>query len=190
MLRRLFISSVVAAGLLLVGVVSQANDGGLQSIPGSVVILDHPVPWPWGLEQPFPWSDIQGLWAVADSDYATYFTFKVVREKQSTGKQLQVKQIDPSTCTVVATGVGYELGRIVRAQMTSSQTGSIYRIAIRAFREEDSPRPMVGKVSTSQVMVLSFMDLESNSDSLPVHVQIGKMSSSLDMKSCVEEKNR
>lgn len=143
---------------------------------------DRPVPWPWGLEQPFPWTDIKGVWRIEKSAISGYFTFKVLRQKTgSESRYLVVKQIDPSSCDVIATGVAYELNKVVRGQMTNNEDGATFRIAVRAFREEDSPQTMAGPIVTEQVMVLSIMGL---SDDSKVHVQIGKVQESIDLKRC------
>ena len=97
-----------------------------------------------------------------------------------------VREIDPDTCEVIATGVGYELNKIVRAQMTTD-TGSSFRIAVRAFREQDSPQTMAGPIVTAQVMVLSIMSIATDS-APPFHVQIGKVSESIDLKKCSDLK--
>ncbi len=154
----------------------------------SDIAYDHPVPWPWGYEQPFPWTDIQGIWQVTDGDFFSYFAMKVVRIKSTGERQLLVRQIDARTCDTIAKGVGYEMDRVVRAQMTTLQGGA-YRLALHAFSTQDSPRPIAGRIATSQVMVLSVTELESDSFSVPVDVQIGKMSASLDMKNCVGGKS-
>jgi hypothetical protein len=148
-----------------------------------VTILDHPVPWPWGLEQPFPWTDIKGLWRIENSkDASPYFTFKVIKGKTADDRQLAVREIDPDSCDVIATGVGYELNKIVRAQMTTDK-GTSFRIAVRAFREIDSPQSVAGRIETNQVMVLSIMGISTDSNP-SVHMQIGKLSESIDLKKC------
>lgn len=155
--------------------------------PGGVAILDRPVPWPWGLEQPFPWTEIKGLWRIENTkELSPYFTFKVMRSKSSDEKQLVVREIDPSSCRVIATGVGYELNKIVRAQMTTDK-GTSFRIAVRAFREVDSPQSIAGPIVTDQVLVLSIMSITDDS-SPKVHVQIGKVSESIDLKKCANLK--
>lgn len=195
MFSRIFTSAVVALGIFLSSVSHAQNayaadvhtDYGLID---DVVVFDRPVPWPWGLEQPFPWPDIQGIWKVVDADFTSYFALKVVRVKATGERQLIVRQIDADSCKVVATGVGYDLQRVVRAQMTSVQSGVAYRIALRAFSEKDSPKPAMGKLVTSQIVVLSLMDVDAKPESQPVHFQLGKISSTLDMKTCAAEKNK
>ncbi len=158
----------------------------------SSTLHDHPVPWPWGLEQPFPWNDIQGMWKIADDAGVpmSYFTFKVVSGKKSGIKQLVVQQMDAATCEVIAKGVGIELNDVLRAQMTTTENAIepwvTFRLSIRAFKVAASPEPPIGIV-TSQVMVLSMTDLDRN-PSKNLHVQIGKTSTKLAIKACLEEK--
>lgn len=188
MFRRLLNIAVISIMASLVAFMAKASYAPLSADPGNqVVIFDRPVPWPWGFELPFPWAGVQGMWKVADADVQSYFVLKVVRSKDSGQRLLVVRQIDPETCKITATGVGYESGRVVRAQMTSDQ-GVTYRIAVRAFAKENSPRPAVGKGDESQVMVLSILDLDANSTTLPIHVQIGKVANSIDLKGCTSQK--
>jgi hypothetical protein len=183
MFRRLLNIAMVLAVASLVAFMAKASLGPSPSNPrNQIVIFDRPVPWPWGFEMPFPWSDVQGMWKVADADFNSYFVLKVVRSKDSGQRLLVVRQIDPDTCKITATGVGYESARVVRAQMTSDE-GVTYRIAVRAFAKEDSPRPAVGKGDESQVMVLSILDMDA-ATTLPIHVQIGKVANSIDLKGC------
>lgn len=156
-------------------------------------LRDHPVPWPWGLEQPFPWSEIQGIWKISiDAGIPiSYFTFKVVAAKKKSGlKQLIVNQIDAEHCSVIAKGVGIELNDVLRAQMITTENsmapGTPFRLSIRAFSEEASPKDPIGQM-TSEVMVLSMSDLDHDPDK-NLHVQIGKTSANLVIKDCLEEK--
>ena len=79
--------------VLLMSVFSLGSVGAVASDAtfrcDDVTILDRPVPWPWGLEQPFPWTDIKGLWRIENAkDVSPYFTFKVVKSKSSPGKTI------------------------------------------------------------------------------------------------------
>lgn len=148
---------------------------------------DRWVPWPWTLAQPFPWSDIKGLWKVEQGDFVSYFALKVVREKVTGLKHLQVKQFDGDTCKVIATGVGIERNQKVLAQMTS-RNGVAFRVQLTAFREKDSPiPPLRGNVPTPGVMVLSMGPLDSKGVENMVHNQIMKISPYLAQKICIED---
>lgn len=146
---------------------------------------NRPVPWPWSLAQPFPWTDIQGLWKVEQGDFTSYFALKLVRQKSTGARQLQVKQFDGDTCRVLATGVAIERSQKVLAQMTS-RAGTTYRVQLTAFKEKDSPiPPLKSNVPVQGVMVLSMGRLDSQEEM--VHLQIKKISAQLTQKFCIED---
>ncbi|XGC80701.1 hypothetical protein ACES2L_15360 [Bdellovibrio bacteriovorus] len=148
---------------------------------------DRWVPWPWSLAQPFPWQDIQGLWKVEQDEFVSYFALKVVRQKSTGLRQLQVKQYDGETCRLLATGVGIENKQKVLAQMTS-KAGTTYRVQLTAFKESDSPiPPLKGRVAVQGVMVLSMGALDNKGPEEMVHMQIMKVSAYLTQKSCMED---
>ncbi len=174
---------------LIIGLVLVLSQAALAK---NATLRDRPVPWPWGLEQPFPWNDIQGMWKIADDAGVpmSYFTFKVVGGKKTGIKQLVVQQMDAYTCDVIARGVGIELNDVLRAQMTTTEFAAepsvTFRLSIRAFKVEKSPEPPIG-ILTNQVMVLLMTDLDRD-PSKNLHIQIGKTSAKLDIKDCLEEK--
>ncbi|KYG68799.1 hypothetical protein AZI87_06105 [Bdellovibrio bacteriovorus] len=151
---------------------------------------DRWVPWPWAMVQPFPWSDIQGLWKVEQGDFTSYFALKVVRQKSTGIRQLQVKQFDGDTCRVLATGVGIERSNKVLAQMTS-KLGATYRVQLSAFSEKDlqdlTIPPLKGDMPTEAVMVLSMGALDNKGIEGMVHMQIMKISAHLTQKVCLED---
>lgn len=148
---------------------------------------DRWVPWPWSLAQPFPWGDIQGLWKVEQGDFVSYFAFKVVREKSTGIRQLEVKQYDGDTCRVLATGVGIERNQKVLAQMTS-RGGITYRVQLTSFNEKDSPiPPLRSTVPVPSVMVLSMGTLDVQGLEGMMHMQIMKVSAFIGQKSCNED---
>lgn len=159
-----------------------------------VGILDRPVPWPWGAEQPFPWASIQGVWTLSgeNSTPTSYFTFKVVNPKRAGAKQLLVHQMDAATCETIAQGVGIEVNNVLRAQMTTTRhshsPGVTFRVSLRAFKEEISPEPVIG-THTSHVMVLSITDLDRDPKK-NLHMQIGKTATKLAIKDCQQQKAR
>lgn len=176
------IGKKIAIGVLTLGLSLSAF---AQSSGG-----DSWVPWPFGFEVPFPWSDIQGTWRVQQGGYVTYFSFKVVREKTSKGRQLVVRQMDSDqNCKFVATGVGYESEKIIRAQM-SGKSGT-YRLTLRAFKMDDEnylPLPDE-KFHMDETMVLSITNLDWTGES--IHLPLSKVSDSVSQKACQEaEKNK
>lgn len=151
---------------------------------------DSWVPWPFGFEAPFPWGDIQGTWRVQQGGYVTYFSFKVVRERTSKGRQLVVRQMDADqNCKFVATGVGYESENIIRAQM-SGKSGT-YRVTLRAFVLDDKrylPIPDQ-EFQMEETMVLSITNLDWKGES--IHLPLAKVSEAVTQKACQEvEKNK
>ncbi len=148
---------------------------------------DRWVPWPFHLAQPFPWQDIQGLWKVQQGEYTSYFALRVVRQKATGIRQLQVKQFDGETCRVLANGVGIERNQKVLAQMTS-KGGTTYRVQLTAFDQKDSPLPPLrGNLPMEEVMVLSIGALEPRGTEEMVHMQIMKISAALTQKTCLED---
>lgn len=136
---------------------------------------DRWVPWPWALALPFPWGDIQGIWRAEDGDFVSYFAFKVVKERTTGIKQLQVKQYDADYCKVIAKGVGIERNGKVFAQMTS-RGGIVYRVQLTSFDEKDAPiPPLTSGVTSRSVMVLSMGTIEVQGIESMVHMQITKM---------------
>ncbi|UXR65894.1 hypothetical protein EZJ49_06485 [Bdellovibrio bacteriovorus] len=147
---------------------------------------DRWVPWPFHLAQPFPWQDIQGIWKVEQGDYVSYFALKVVRQKSTGVRQLQVKQFDGETCKVLATGVGHENHLKVLAQMTS-KGGAIYRVQMTAISQKDSPVPPLQGMPMDEVMVLSIGTLERGGMDEMVHMQTMKISATLSQRICIED---
>jgi hypothetical protein len=90
--------------------------------------------WPWGMEVPFPWRGIQGLWMANINGCSTYFTFKIVKNVVDE-KILQIHEINPVTCTLIAKGAGYEDDRVVMAVMNGKN--GAYNMEVHSFRESD-----------------------------------------------------
>lgn len=149
-------------------------------------------PWPSSIVRPFPWDDVQGLWKVEDDKTGDvwFFALKRLRITPSCERPLQVRQIDGSTCKVVATGVGFDHNKVVRAQM-NSRDGKTYRIAFTAFNQEDAPMaPIEGKIHLDSVVVLSMANVDSPLNSDVRHMQIVKVSNTLDIRTCTQDIKR
>ncbi|MDG0815105.1 hypothetical protein [Bdellovibrio svalbardensis] len=185
MLRHILLATLIAfSGLTAHAVTSSYLQDEEQIMPAG----DRWTPFPWNFKnaQPFPWSDIQGTWKVEQDSFISYFSFKVIQQKNGV-RQLKVKQYDGESCRLLATGVGIEKGQLVYAQMTS-KSGKIYRVSLTAFKRSDSPQPpLQGNVYTESVMVLSIGELNQVSVEDMMHTQILKVSSQLDQKSCVDD---
>lgn len=124
---------------------------------------DHPVPWPWGAEMPFPWTFVQGVWFAEQGDFKSYYVVRVVKQKSNVN-QLLITQVDPVDCETIATGVGYEQSRIVRAQMSLRSGGGAYRITLRSFNARSIPSGKVTvKPVNNQYVVLSIIPWDVNS---------------------------
>ena len=125
---------------------------------------------------PFPWGNIEGIWKVEIDAVHMLFSFKV--ETDLNGKQyLHVLQIDHSTGTLLAEGVGLgiENDTLVRAAMTSKvdSTGS-YMLFIGSYKNVSqlSIRGQTAKTMTV-LTVRSFSDLLGDKD---VQVVVTKVS--------------
>lgn len=189
MLRKLFFSSLLAVSVV-VSVAAQATTLAAQQAEDEHIMPvsdDRWVPWPMHLAQPFPWNDIQGLWKAEQGEYSSYFALKIVRQKSTGHRQLQVKQFDGDTCRVLATGVGLERNEKVFAQMTS-KGGVTYRVQLTAFNKKDAPLPPLrGLIPTDSVMLLSIGTLEPKAETDMFHMQIMKVSAFLTQKVCIED---
>jgi|GEM_PF-6166372 len=99
------------------------------------------IPIPWGMEQPFPWKSVDGLWRatiVQKNEIVSNFEFKVVREEATGVRQLSIREVNLDTGVVVAEGVGRQKGEAVEAQMTTKQ-GVVYLVKIGSFNTKDYP---------------------------------------------------
>lgn len=136
-------------------------------------------PWPWGLEIPFPWNDVQGIWKVENQGQVYYFGFRRVEQQR-----LFITQFDASRCVILGSGPGYirtKRQKYVVAQITLKETGEAYRMAIYAFAEEDSPEPPVGGVSTPIPELVMVARINSmNNTGREIAVQMVRISSQLE----------
>ena len=183
MLSKILIATLVTLSGLTFSATAFAKDEE-HIMPASD---DRWVPWPMHLAQPFPWQDIQGLWKAQQGDFTSYFALKVVRQKSTGVRQLQVKQFDGETCRVIATGVGIERNKKDLSQMTS-KGGTTFRVQLTAFDQKDSPLPPLrGNLPTEAVMLLSFGALEQRGTEELIHMQIMKISATLTQKTCMDD---
>jgi hypothetical protein len=185
MLGKLLLAASLVVGALAIPSQSMAFAYADQDYDEHVMPAnDRWVPWPWSSRQPFPWADIQGLWKVEQDDFVSYFSFKIVSQKNTGIRQLQVKQFDGDSCKVLATGVGIETDKKILAQMTS-KGGIIYRVELTAFKEKDSPvPPLRGGMRTEGVMVLSMSTFDTPDQ---FHMQIMKISPAVTQKFCFDD---
>lgn len=177
-MKKLIVSCVLAASIA-----GQAWASGIWPWQNSDIETllqiqeDNTIPWPWGYESPFPWSFVQGVWLAEHGDFKSYFSFRVVSEKDGL-QQLEVQQVDPLNCQPLAKGVGFEQSKIVRAQMTST-TGSVYRLALRAFHERMVNAAVGQKPIYNQYVVLSIFPFDQTK---AVHLPISQVTNHLNFQ--------
>ncbi len=94
--------------------------------------------FPWSVAQPFPWSDIQGVWKLKEGLVPFYLKAKVIRTT-SNRKILNLSIVSESNCTrPIAQGVGYiDLAErnVVRAMMNDG--ASRYQMKLASFDARD-----------------------------------------------------
>ena len=94
-------------------------------------------PFPWGNEIPIAQNMLQGVWAPISIECGTYFSFEL---SEPTSKRPQrivtVKQFDPDTCNILASGVGYELEKVFYVSMVGPN-GRAFDLTIRAFNRKE-----------------------------------------------------
>ncbi|MBK9324504.1 MAG: hypothetical protein IPM97_16425 [Bdellovibrionaceae bacterium] len=146
-------------------------------------------PWPWGLEVAFPWNDIQGVWKAEYKGKVYYFGFRRVEERR-----LFITQFDAGQCSTLGSGPGLirnSSQKYVVAQITLQETGEVYRVAIYAFAEADSPAPPVtnGDVINipEHVMVARINNIKC--PERDIAVQMVRISDRLEFK-CVGQDKR
>jgi hypothetical protein len=129
--------------------VAQSIDDGTEeyAVEGEATVKggDNGVPWPFGLEQPFPWRGIQGLWQAEVDGWQRYFVLKTVGNS-GTDRRLKVLEYDAVTCDLISQGTGFEQNRIVTAGMVGDE--GRFLIQIRAFLEQDVKKVRNGSQAT------------------------------------------
>lgn len=117
------------------------------------------MPWPWGLEVPFPFEVVTGVWhAKLDGNDFYFIMTPVIREPSSL--QLMIRQISLDNCSVISSGVASVQGKVAYAHM-SSTVGTSYWIALRAFYAHSLPpsmpmKPIQGKYVALTVSASDF----------------------------------
>lgn len=178
-MKKVILGFAVAAALMA-HAVADAKVGPRDARPAGT---DPVIPWPWGAEMPFPWTFVQGVWLAEQDGAKSYFIFRVVKPKSGGLSQLEVQEIDPVTCNVVATGVGYEQSRVVRAQMSMVKGGN-YRLALRSFSVRSVQSRVSAKPVNGQYVVLSVVPFDS---AVGLNIPIQLITNSLTFKCRVQE---
>jgi hypothetical protein len=186
---KLFQMLLILSGIIF-GSLSSASEYQGYCSDSSVIPNDSTVngggggshPWPWNLAVTFDLKDVQGIWKVQKGGKAYFFGFRRVSETR-----LSIKQFDSNLCTVIASGPGFQkdgIEKTVVAQLNNTVTGEVYRMAIYAFNEEDSPEPpLTSRVGVpTPVMVARITSL--NTSEREFAVQMVRISDRLEFK-CV-----
>lgn len=123
---------LLSAFILILGFAFVADAAPRVCTARSTVMGGDTRPWPFGHEMTFPWTEIQGVWSLADdTGCSSYF---VVKPRMITSKgmrSVEITQYDPVTCKQVAWGVGIESENILTARMIS--TKGRFDLTLRAF---------------------------------------------------------
>lgn len=158
-----FLRLLTAAALLL------SVKPGLAS---SGVSRDDLMPWPWGSECPFPWSNIEGVWVSIGNENPTRFTFEVKGLWDSSTRLLEIRRYNSDDELVgIGEGTSQRREKIVRAAMIGIglSEGESYWAIIRTYNEEQSRSCARSK----QITVVTLRDADG-SNSHDVHMVIEK----------------
>jgi hypothetical protein len=107
----------------------------LCPIFASVTQAREPIdpPWPWEKELPFPWDNIEGIWGGIHDDAAMIFSFEII-DNDSGDRQIKVKEINPETMEIIASGLGVENNNVLRAVMVGRKHR--FRMSVRLIENE------------------------------------------------------
>ncbi len=154
---------------LQTGAYGNSPYGKPSAIALDAPILEGEVPWPWGSELPFPWESIAGTWSAENEKFYTWFSFEVYPSQNGANPLIRVRQVDPLTRTEVASGIGFEDNKIVKAYMVGKD--SRYFISVRAYRTDTDHGPAL----TNSVTVLSISSAGTSGDFM-YHLVLSKLS--------------
>jgi len=143
----------------------------ILSLPG-FAHADDIIPWPWGTECPFPWSNIEGDWSVkTDGNLLKHkFHFDIKGTWENGTRILNVIWYDASG-TLMAKGEGLSSRgeRIVRAAIGGATgDGNSYWAIVRAYHPK-------GKKSCSRTKLVTVITLRSFYEQEPdIHLELEK----------------
>lgn len=182
-LRVLFLVGIVCGVLLGFNLHSIA--AGEMCSPVEVVNGGDIGPWPFGLEQPFPWKRIDGVWQAEMSGCRYYFVFKTTRDGRNF-RRLKINQIEPNTCTSIADGFGVQQEdnqNVVSASVTGVNGPMFF--SVHVFKESDikdirskNKHADVVAQSNRNVTVLSVQSL-TDPERVVNHYKLVKMADDL-----------
>ncbi len=133
---------------------TQANPSPVER-PGG----DDPVGWPWGMEVPFPFDIIQGVWHAEMENQNFFFTITPILSGPGL-EQLLIRQITIGDCKVISRGVANLDGRIAVARMQNRYDPGFYTIQIRAFTAQNILTPVQVKPIQGKYVVLTLTNSE------------------------------
>jgi hypothetical protein len=141
-------------------------------------------PWPWGLEVPFPWEDIQGIWKINTPGKAVYLGVRRLELKR-----LAVTQFDLDLCAVTASGPGLEKANTVVTQMNEVGSRNVYRMTLYAFDPQSNPARAGARdrFEPTPVMVARIVNLSLPSPEIAF--QMVKISEGLEIHCVRQNKN-
>lgn len=117
---------------------------------------DIPVPIPFSLRLPFPWSISQGTWSAKKGDFHSYFSFNIIQNRITQEKQFVVRQIDAVSCAVIARGMGTVKANSMSAKMRNLVDGRSYRLDLSSFPEAVLPKQISVSPIHGHAMILSI----------------------------------
>lgn len=132
-----FFCSLILLSSVLFPAFSVVHAGGLTCSPVEVINGGDIGPWPFGLEQPFPWRRIDGVWFAEMNGCRHYFVFKTTTNGRNV-RRLKINQVDSVSCKSVAEGLGVQEEdneNVVSASMVSAN-GPIF-LSVHVFKESD-----------------------------------------------------
>lgn len=131
----------------------------LQSWQSDISTLkpdDIPVPIPFSLRLPFPWTLTYGTWAAQKGEFQSYFSFKIVQDRVTQERHLLVRQIDAVSCSVIARGIGIVKNDSMSAKMRNLTDGRNYSLNLSSLPESVLPKQISVTPIHGRAMILSI----------------------------------
>lgn len=114
--------------------------GSLAAHANDVCIRGDALPWPWGTECPFPWSEIEGDWKAKDHFADDTFRINVLSIDRLGGRTFEIKRFNANNELVAqGKGVASKRRKIIRAALHSvgEEKQKNYWALVRAYNEQD-----------------------------------------------------
>ncbi|MBL7672219.1 MAG: hypothetical protein JNM39_17195 [Bdellovibrionaceae bacterium] len=139
---------------------------------------DIPVPIPFSLRLPFPWTLTYGTWAAQKGEFQSYFSFKIIQERGSQERQILVRQIDAVSCSVIARGIGFVKNDSMSAKMLNLVDGRSYILDLTSLPESVLPKQISATPIRGRAMILSITTSCLGQETF--HMGLHKMANQLD----------